>query len=219
MFWVKQAHIGCITALAASLAIASVSFNAAEARYVVIFQLPSSFADRTQQHRYYNRVINEYRGYSKHSSAKVREWRAFLRGIEGRSKDARLKAFYKETFGLVRYQSERGDVWSTPAETISRGYGDCDDYAHVYIMSAYLTGFDIEKLWMVTGRVSAGGSRPIGHAIALVETNDGRQFVLDNLYGRVVQAEEHKRFKPVYSINAGQQIFYAHVNTALAEAF
>jgi len=219
MSCVKQTSIGYVTALAASLVVAIASFNAAEARYEVIYKLPDSFANKTQQRQYYSRVLKEYRGYAKHKSANVREWRAFLQSINGQPQEVQMKAFYKQTHGLVRYQAERGDVWSTPGETIARGFGDCDDYAHIYIMSAYLTGFDIEKIWMVAGKVSAGVSKPIGHAIAVIEINDGRQFVLDNLYGRVVSESEHKRFKPVYSINAGQQLFYAQVNTALEEAF
>ncbi|WP_340115261.1 transglutaminase-like domain-containing protein [Pelagibius sp. 7325] len=219
MSWVKRTSSGSITALAAALVLAGASFNAAEARYEVIFKLPNSFADKTQQHQYYNRLLKEYQGYAKSSSADVRAWRAFLTTIEDQPQEAQMKAFYKETFSLVKYQSERGDVWSTPGETIARGYGDCDDYAHVYIVSAYFGGFDIEKIWMVAGQVSAGGSKPVGHAVAVMEIDDGRQFVLDNLYGRVVPDSEHKRFKPVYSINAGQQMFYALVNTALAEAF
>lgn len=219
MSGVKQGLTGCAMALVALLVLASAFFNVAQARYEVIFKLPESFADKTQQQQYYNRLLKEYQGYGKHSSANVREWRAFLQTIEGQPQEAQLKGFYKRTHGLIRYQAERGDVWSTPAESISRGFGDCDDYAHIYIVSAYLTGFDIEKVWMVAGLMSAGGSRPVGHAIAVVQTNDGRQFVLDNLYGQVVPESEHKRFKPVYSINSGQQIFYAQVNTALAEAF
>ncbi len=211
--------IKIFAAVAAVLLIAGVLFNDALARYVVISKMPPSYADKTQQRQFHNRVLKEYRGYQKHKSAQVRGWQAHVTSIKGQDQEAQLKALYKNAHGLVQYRTERKDVWSTPGETISRGYGDCDDYAHIYIVAAALLGFDYEHLWLMAGLVSAGGSKPIGHAIAVVETRDGRQFVLDNLYGRVVPESEHKRFKPVYSINIGNQVFYAQINSALAEAF
>ncbi len=189
-------------------------------RYEAIFQLPPSYADKTQQRQFHSRVRKEYtRGYQNHKSAQVRGWHAHAKGLRKQSPEAQLKAIYKNALTLVKYRAERKDVWSTPDETIPRGFGDCDDYAHMFIVASYVAGFDLEKTWMMAGWVKAGGSRPVGHAITVIGTNDGRQFVMDNLYGRVVPESEHRFFKPVYSINIGSQIFYAQVNTALAEAF
>lgn len=38
----------------------------------------------------------------------------------------------------VRYEIENFDVWTSPSETLNRGYGDCDDYALLYMNLAYL---------------------------------------------------------------------------------
>ena len=216
----NQVSIVIVATAVALLFLAGGPFNAAEARYEVVFKLPKSYANKTQQRQFHSRVRREYSaGYQNHKSQQVRGWHANSRGLRKQDSETQLKAIYKQALTLVKYRAERKDVWSTPGETISRGFGDCDDYAHIFIVASHVAGFDLEKTWMVAGLVSAGGSRPIGHAIAVIGTNDGRQFVMDNLYGRVVSESEHKRFKPVYSINIGSQIFYAQVNTALAEAF
>lgn len=216
----KRVAIGVAAVVFAALIFAAVPFKNAEARYEIIFKLPKSYANKTQQRQFHRRVRREYSaGYQNHKSERVRGWHAYSRGLRKQDPETQLKAIYKQALTLVKFRTERKDVWSTPGETISRGFGDCDDYAHIFIVASYVAGFDLEKTWMVAGWVSAGGSKPIGHAIAVIGTRDGRQFVMDNLYGRVVSESEHKRFKPVYSINIGSQIFYAQVNTALAEAF
>ena len=37
----------------------------------------------------------------------------------------------------VEYRSENTDEWLNPAETLARGYGDCDDFAILFINIAY----------------------------------------------------------------------------------
>lgn len=165
---------------------------------------PSS-TNIAQQEDFHHRAAEEIGNYDHSRSKSVRGWRAYLRSLEDEQQDAQLKAIYKNALGLVDYRHERKDFWSTAGETISRGYGDCDDYAHVFLTAAGLVDFDLTTAWFIAGFVSAGGSKPQGHAIAVIATYDGRQFVLDNLYGYVVPEKDHKYFKPVYAINMGEQ--------------
>jgi len=216
---IRPASICRLIAASAAFYFAAVEFSPSHARYQAIARLNPSSANVAQQEEFHNRAAEEYGSYDQSSSKSVRGWRAYLRSLEDEQQDDQLSAIYKNALDLVRYQEERQDVWSTAGETISRGYGDCDDYAHVFLTAAGLVDFDLTAAWFVAGLVSAGGSKPIGHAIAVVATYDGRQFVLDNLYGYVVLEKDHKHFKPVYAINMGEQAFYMQVNTALASAF
>lgn len=44
----------------------------------------------------------------------------------------------------VKYASEEGDTWSTAEETLTRGYGDCEDFA-ILFMNIYYVVFGVES--------------------------------------------------------------------------
>ena len=188
-------------------------------QYNAVFKLPQGYSDRIQQETFHSRLMGEFAKYDKHPSHRVREWHAHLKSIETASDEFKLDAIYTKAHQLVRYRAEQEDVWSTAGETISRGYGDCDDYANLYIIAASLVGFDMSRAWLVVGQVHTAGKPPIGHAVAVIETSQGRQFVLDNLRGEIVPADNHSSFKPFYSINAKDKRTYLQVNSMFEKAF
>lgn len=72
----------------------------------------------------------------------------------------------------VNYKADRGDIWSDPKTTLTRGYGDCEDMT-ILFMNIYYIVFG-EKCELVTvnssRKVEAGGI--VNHA--LVRLPNGR---------------------------------------------
>lgn len=62
----------------------------------------------------------------------------------------------------IRYEKDpdgRRDVWSTPWETLKRGYGDCEDMAALKVWMLILAGVDQSRLRIATNP---------GHAFAIM---------------------------------------------------
>jgi predicted transglutaminase-like cysteine proteinase len=190
----------------------------AGAKYQVLGRAPDTYLDQTQQAEFHRRLMQEYGTYQKHKSAKVRAWFGELSQTNTTEELALLQNVYNLAHRYVVYKEEREDVWYTVGETIPRGYGDCDDYANLYITSAMLLGYDLSRLWLVAGHFY-GRYGKIGHAIAVVDGKSGEQWVLDNLYNRVVPEDKHKLFKPVYSINIERQAVFIQINTQFSDVW
>ena len=196
----------------------AITADSVRAKYVTISKAPKSFLNKTQQSQFHYRWLKEYHSYDRHHSKRVRNWYQSLMSKKSSDTVKELKSLYALAGRNVKYKTERKDYWSTPGETIARGFGDCDDYAHVYLTSAALLGHDQRDLWMVAG-VFHGRYGPVGHAVAIVETKSGEQYVLDNLYQRVISEEQHHNFKPTYEINMEEQAAFVSVNTQYHDAF
>jgi predicted transglutaminase-like cysteine proteinase len=201
-----------------SLVICITAISPAGAKYLVLSKAPESYLNQTQQAEFHRRLMQEYGSYQKHKSAEVRAWFGELSQTDTAEELALLKNVYKLAHRYVVYEEERDDVWYTAGETISRGYGDCDDYANLYITSAMLLGYDLSRLWLVAGYFH-GRYGKIGHAIAVVDGKNDEQWVLDNLYKRVVTEDKHKLFKPVYSINIERQAVFIQINTQFSDVW
>lgn len=201
-----------------SLVIGITAISPAGAKYLVLSKAPESYLNQTQQAEFHRRLMQEYGSYQKHKSAEVRAWFGELSQTDTAEELALLKNVYKLAHRYVVYEEEREDIWYTAGETISRGYGDCDDYANLYITSAMLLGYDLSRLWLVAGYFH-GRYGKIGHAIAVVDGKNDEQWVLDNLYKRVVTEDKHKLFKPVYSINIERQAVFIQINTQFSDVW
>ena len=190
----------------------------AAAKYQVLGKAPESYLNRTQQAEFHRRLMQEYGTYQKHKSAKVRAWFGELSKTNTAEELVLLQNVYKLAHRYVVFKKEREDVWYTAGEVIPRGYGDCDDYANLYITSAMLLGYDLSRLWLVAGYFH-GRHGKVGHAIAVVDGKSNEQWILDNIYRRVVPEDEHKLFRPVYSINIERQAVFIQINTQFSDVW
>ena len=121
-----------------------------------------------------------------------------------------LEHIFTVTNARITYQEERADVWQSTGETISRGYGDCDDFVAAYLTAAILLGYQKNELWWVVGYVNGRQGR-IGHAIALIGLDDGSAHILDNRARRVIPMSEYFLLDPVYGINVGQRAVWTGI--------
>ena len=107
-------------------------------------------------------------------------------------------------FNSIRFRSDqktwgKEDYWALPSEFLSRGIGDCEDYA----IAKYIT---LRRLGIPDSRLRLAYVRSLtlrqAHMVLLVETEDGDQIVLDNLTSDMKAPERRNDLDPVYSFNS-----------------
>jgi hypothetical protein len=75
----------------------------------------------------------------------------------------RLRNLVKEIHNEIEYVADDGDYWQYPNETLERGKGDCEDFAILFMKTAY-DRYGITTTLVLT--VSSSGS---GHASVMYE--------------------------------------------------
>lgn len=130
----------------------------------------------------------------------LREWRAFLDGIRGRSRAEQLRLvndFHNSRRYIidpVNYQVP--DYWASPREFF-QNEGDCEDYAIAKYLSLRALGWSPSELRIL---VLQDENLGIGHAVLIVYTG-GTAMVLDNQIDEVVDHRRIRHYRPIYSIN------------------
>jgi predicted transglutaminase-like cysteine proteinase len=92
-----------------------------------------------------------------------------------------------------RVQWGKADVWSPASLTLSRGRGDCEDYAIAKMAMLRRAGFSDRDLYVV---VLKDLVRRADHAV-LVARADGHMYVLDNGTDRVMDSESVADYRPI----------------------
>lgn len=95
------------------------------------------------------------------------------------------------------------DYWASPLETLSRGEGDCEDFAIAKYFSLVASGTPVSRLRLVYVRAQLrGGGPPQAHMVlAWYETPDAEPLILDNLVADVRPASRRPDLVPVFSFN------------------
>ena len=117
-------------------------------------------------------------------------------------------------------QYGRADVWSAAADTLSKGRGDCEDYAIAKLQMLRRAGLSDRDLYLVI--VKDLVSRR-DHAVLVVRAA-GQMYVLDNGTSKLLNSEEIHDYRPILSFAAaggawthGYRVRSAPVNIASAE--
>ena len=117
-------------------------------------------------------------------------------------------------------QYGRADVWSAAADTLTRGRGDCEDYAIAKLQMLRRAGFSDRDMYLVIVKdlVTRGD-----HAVLVVRAA-GQMYVLDNGTSRLLNSEEIHDYRPILSFAAaggawthGYRVRSAPVNIATKE--
>jgi len=96
------------------------------------------------------------------------------------------------------------DYWASPVETLSRGAGDCEDYAIAKYFSLVAAGVAPVKLRLVYVRAQIGGPQGAVQAhmvLAYYAGPDAEPLILDNLIGELRPASRRPDLVPVFSFN------------------
>ena len=98
-------------------------------------------------------------------------------------------------YGADRANWGQGDSWATPAETLSRGVGDCEEFAITKLWLLRSLGFDPGQLQLVVLQDTRKG---VYHAVLAVHL-DGERLILDNLAARVRPDSAFPSYLPIMS--------------------
>lgn len=94
------------------------------------------------------------------------------------------------------------DYWASPLETLSKGQGDCEDYAIAKYFSLLASGVAEAKLRLVYVRAMLDG-RPQAHMVLAYYAQPGAEpLILDNLHIEVRPASARPDLAPVFSFNS-----------------
>lgn len=94
----------------------------------------------------------------------------------------------------------QNDYWASPAETLARGTGDCDDFAIVKYYSLLALGTPAAEMRIV---ILNDQTQNVLHAVLAVE-HGGKQYILDNRYESVYQDNTMHHYRPIYALNGSR---------------
>jgi predicted transglutaminase-like cysteine proteinase len=143
----------------------------------------------------------------------------FAAGLRGKSSFERLEAVNWYVNRRVHFvddsqQFGRADVWSSAADTLRRGRGDCEDYAIAKLQMLRRAGLGERDLYLVIVKDLV---RRADHAV-LVARAAGHMYVLDNGTDEVMESETISDYRPVLSFSASGEWTHGYrVNPAPVE--
>ena len=111
----------------------------------------------------------------------------------------------------------RIDHWAMPDETISRRFGDCEDFAILKKALLIDAGVPAKSMSIV---VLKDTDRQLYHAVLAIKTNAGH-LILDNVRNDVLFDHQIRHYRPLYSISAAGNKIYGYksgASVALATA-
>jgi predicted transglutaminase-like cysteine proteinase len=98
------------------------------------------------------------------------------------------------------------DYWSTPAELLQRGRGDCEDIAIAKYFTLVALGVPESRLRLLITRNFNGGNRRIeGHMVLVYRADDGTDHVLDNTDRVLRQLSARPDLVPRFAFNRSGQ--------------
>jgi predicted transglutaminase-like cysteine proteinase len=150
------------------------------------------------------------------ASVRITQWQALIQTGQTLSepqKLAQVNAFFNQT---IRFEEDAllwqlQDYWATPLELLSKGAGDCEDYAIAKYFTLKALGVAEEKMRITY--VKAIQLHQAHMVLTYFETPRAVPMVLDNLLPTVLPATARKDLVPVYSFN-GSGLWLAKVRGA-----
>ena len=139
----------------------------------------------------------------------------FAASLRGRDESAKLDAVNRFVNARIAFTDDSrqygvADRWSSAADTLARGRGDCEDYAIAKLALLRRAGFAERDLYFVVLKDLA---RRADHAVLVVRSG-GRFLVLDNGTDRMIDSAEIPDYRPVLTFTAGQRFTHGYRRSA-----
>lgn len=149
--------------------------------------------------------------YGQEARMRLVDWEEIIRndGISDREKLETINSFFNKKIVFANDMDLYGvkDYWATPVEFISRGAGDCEDYAIAKYFSLKMMGIGEEKLRIAYVKAL---QQNIFHMVMLYYSNPGAEpLILDNLVDAIKPASERRDLLPIFTFN-GAGLWLAH---------
>lgn len=136
--------------------------------------------------------------------ARLIAWRALLRRAEKLSEYEQVVEV-NDFFNAFKFESDRAvwgrdDRWTTPAEFIAQGRGDCEDFAIAKFFTLARLGVPESRLRLVYTRIAGedGGAR--AHMVVHYDRM-GDPLVLDNVATEILPAPARTDLQDILSFN------------------
>lgn len=94
------------------------------------------------------------------------------------------------------------DYWASPLETLSRGAGDCEDFAIAKYFTLISAGVPHSRLRLVYVRIQMGSAQQPHMVLAYYPRPDAEPWVMDSLVTELRVASARPDLNPVFSFNA-----------------
>jgi predicted transglutaminase-like cysteine proteinase len=138
------------------------------------------------------------------TDAKLSSWNILLEHGSSLDESAKLQEVNSFINRSVAFAADldvwgEDDFWATPAQTLSRGLGDCEDFAIAKYFSLVRMGVPSEKLRLTY--VKATTRNQAHMVLAYYPSANAQPLILDNLDPRIRPASERRDLLPVYSFN------------------
>jgi len=148
--------------------------------------------------------------YGAKTVAAVDAWRQMMEAAATRPEQDRLALVNNFFNRRLRFEDDRQvwnapDYWATPLEALSRGAGDCEDFAIAKFASLRMLGVPAERLRLIYVRANIGaadsGISQAHMVLGYYPTPDAEPLVLDNLINDVRPAGRRPDLFPVFSFS------------------
>jgi predicted transglutaminase-like cysteine proteinase len=127
--------------------------------------------------------------------------------VTPQDEETRLRAINTYFNRQVQYRDDREvwgqvDYWASPLETLSKGQGDCEDYAIGKYFSLLAAGVPGVKMRLVYVRAQMSGALQAHMVLAYYAEPQAEPLILDNLVTEIRPASRRPDLTPVFSFNA-----------------
>lgn len=146
--------------------------------------------------------------YGSEAEARGRAWRDNLEDLDAATVREQLVSVNQFFNQRVRWQTDSDiydveDFWATPAETLGRGTGDCEDFTIAKYASLRHLGIPATQLRLTYVQLKVTSTRSQAHMVlAWYAEPNTTPLILDNANPRILPASERKDLKPVFSFNS-----------------
>lgn len=152
--------------------------------------------------------------YGEEVARRVGEWRGMLPPQKHSGDLEKLETVNRYFNHSIRWAEDpvlwqQDDYWASLLETLSKGAGDCEDFAIAKYVSLLLAGVQEKKLRLTYVRMQrTPQAEPEAHMILAYYADPADEpLILDNLDTEIKTASRRPDLTPVYAFNASQLWF------------
>jgi predicted transglutaminase-like cysteine proteinase len=161
-------------------------------------------SEDTSQFTKWNGVVERHEQTLKDlNNTEIKEWEQDIALFKDLSTTRqKIEAVNNYVNARIEYRPDieiwgKSDYWASIAETLSKGYGDCDDYAIAKYFTLKEVGFSEDDMRIV---VLKDHNIDQIHAVLSVNIN-GTIYILDNQSPYLRTDRQITYYEPIYSIN------------------
>lgn len=141
----------------------------------------------------------------------VKDWNDALILFQSETEQKKLKNVNEYFNRKLIFESDlkvwgQEDYWATPIEALTKGRGDCEDFAIAKYFSLKLSGVPVSKLRITYVKARIGGAdsnvTQAHMVLTYYSTPDAEPLILDNLISEIRPASRRTDLVPIFSFNS-----------------